>query len=179
MAGEVPAGVAALTRGVLTTMTIQKLKAMATAAVALGLIGASFGRGQAIGPAPGADRMEAVERKLDRLLEAIGDRRVGWAPAATGAAPTRGTPEIGPPASPRATAPQATRRRPGPETSTNRSGDVYASETGRLDRLERLVDEVQGRLDDQERRLQALERADGHGGPGATPKIPVPGGGSS
>ncbi len=169
MAGEVPAGVAALTRGVLTAMTIQKLKAMAAASVALGLIGASLGWGQAVGPAPGADRLEAVERKLDRLLEVMGDRAPGEASPSAGpdvvkAAPVvrwSVTPAAVPPAAPprwRADAPAA------------KSADADGSEDGRLDRLERSVDAMQRRLADQERRLRALERAEVHGDPVATPK---------
>jgi RNA polymerase sigma factor (sigma-70 family) len=86
-AGAVPAGVAALTQGVLKTMMIQKIVAVAATSAAVALVGVGITRGQGQAPAVekassvqdgGAtqppDRLGALERKLDRVLEALNER---------------------------------------------------------------------------------------------------------
>jgi RNA polymerase sigma factor (sigma-70 family) len=95
-AGTVPAAVAALSTGVLNAMVVQKIKLLAAAAVCLALVGVGITRGQAPADAPkgvsgdftqlpkGApDRLGDLERKLDRVLEALGQSPPG--PQITGA----------------------------------------------------------------------------------------------
>ncbi len=72
--GIVPASVLALTQGVLGTMTLTKIKTLAATMLSLGLVVAVAGvRGQDPTPPPEnqGDRLREVERKLDRLLEAV------------------------------------------------------------------------------------------------------------
>jgi len=97
-AGVVPAGVVALTQGVLTTMWIEKAKVVsASLALALtcglGIAWAQQGPNQGAGPgqaAPEADRLREVERKLDRVLEALAGRQFQVAPAVAPASASPG-----------------------------------------------------------------------------------------
>jgi hypothetical protein len=77
-AGVVPASILTLTEGVLKAMVMTKLKMAATVLV-VGLATTALALGQAPaggGPAPASDpdaaRLREVERKLDRVLEALG-----------------------------------------------------------------------------------------------------------
>jgi RNA polymerase sigma-70 factor (ECF subfamily) len=73
--GTVPAGVAALAEGVIHAMNLAKLKLAGATASALlvCLVGAAWG--QTFGPSPGgaphAERLDQLERKLDRVLEVL------------------------------------------------------------------------------------------------------------
>ncbi len=85
LAEAVSASVVTLTQGVLHTMLLAKVKGVAFAMAAAALVvGTGVGvLAQAPGPGTGPqeDRLGAVERKLDRILEALGDghRDVGVA----------------------------------------------------------------------------------------------------
>jgi RNA polymerase sigma factor (sigma-70 family) len=144
-AGVVPAGVAALTRGVIVAMMIQKLKVLAVTAAAVGLIGISIGRGQQPSrpdvtlPDQG-ERLGSMERKLDRLLEAMGNPGGGVAPSAPGA--TQYVPEKA-----KLTISDMTQ-----ETTT-----LDSPVAARLGRLERRVSGLERELAAQARRLAALE----------------------
>jgi polysaccharide export outer membrane protein len=156
-AGVVPAGVAALTRGVIVAMMIQKLKVLAVTAAAVGLIGISIGRGQQPsrpgGPSPDeGDRLGSMERKLDRLLEAMGNPGGGVAPRAPGA--TQFVTEM----SKAALVPAA------PEVTS-----VDPPGADQLGRLERRVSGLERELASQARRLAALE-AKPSPGPGGLSK---------
>jgi hypothetical protein len=77
-AGVVPASVAALSREVLHAMLFHKIKALAAGSVALGLLGVGVVWAQdPVTPQPAQsrddDRLREVERKLDRVLEALGN----------------------------------------------------------------------------------------------------------
>jgi RNA polymerase sigma factor (sigma-70 family) len=78
LAEAVSASVVTLTQGALHTMLLAKIKGMAfaLAAAAVGTAGVGV-MAQAPGPGPGGqdDRLGAVEKKLDRILEALGSRR--------------------------------------------------------------------------------------------------------
>jgi RNA polymerase sigma factor (sigma-70 family) len=83
LAGAASASVVILTQGALKAMLLAKIKgvalALATAAVVTtGVVVVA----QPIGPAPGAqdDRLGALEKKLDRILEALGGRQGADAP---------------------------------------------------------------------------------------------------
>jgi RNA polymerase sigma factor (sigma-70 family) len=75
-AGTVPASVSVLVAGALEIMLIQKIKSVAAATVAIGLLGLGIAWGQGPGPGTGPvdtqDRLGQLERKLDRVLEALG-----------------------------------------------------------------------------------------------------------
>jgi RNA polymerase sigma factor (sigma-70 family) len=77
-AGVVPASVAALSREVLHAMLFHKIKALAVGSMALGLLGVGVVWAQSPTSAPQPtqasddDRLREVERKLDRVLEALG-----------------------------------------------------------------------------------------------------------
>jgi len=97
--GIVPASVLALTQGVLGTMTLTKIKTLAATMLSLGLVVAVAGvRGQDPTPPPEnqGDRLREVERKLDRLLEAVGrpDRQGPSAATKTMTTPWPSTAEV-------------------------------------------------------------------------------------
>jgi RNA polymerase sigma factor (sigma-70 family) len=161
--GMVSSSVAALTEGVLKAMLISKLKVVALSTVAIGLLGIGVAWAQQQ-PAPEqaqpeADRFREVERKLDRVLEALGNP--GSRPSGgevTKAVPHRGRnfettkPE---------TVPASPFERPNPEpTGSMRDAD-------RLDRLERKVDELSARLDRLEKRADVQDRARAQAGENA------------
>jgi RNA polymerase sigma factor (sigma-70 family) len=81
VAGLVPASVAALSERVLHAMFMSKLKVVGVAAAALVVTGLALGQSPTPSPdadAPKADdRLEQVNRKLDRLLQAIEGRDFG------------------------------------------------------------------------------------------------------
>jgi RNA polymerase sigma factor (sigma-70 family) len=78
-AGVVPASVAALSREVLHAMLFHKIKALAAGSMALGILGVGVVWAQDSAPTPRSvqsrddDRLREVERKLDRVLEALGN----------------------------------------------------------------------------------------------------------
>jgi RNA polymerase sigma factor (sigma-70 family) len=78
-AGVVPASVAALSREVLHAMLFHKIKALAAGSMALGVLGVGVVWAQDSAPTPRSvqsrddDRLREVERKLDRVLEALGN----------------------------------------------------------------------------------------------------------
>jgi polysaccharide biosynthesis/export protein len=154
-AGMVPAGVAALTAGVLKAMMIQKLKTLAVATVAISLVGISVGRGQQPGNfTPQPDRLGEMERKLDRLLEVMGE------PAARTST------------SPHDPFQQPDQRPMGPGAASTKSQvkDLYRTpyynvaksiagqDIDRVARLEQRIVTVERLLAEQGRRLGALER---------------------
>jgi RNA polymerase sigma factor (sigma-70 family) len=149
--GVVPASVAALTAGVLKAMMIQKLKTLAMTTVAISLIGISVGRGQQSGgTTQPQDRLGEMEKKLDRLLEVMGQ------PASRTTTTT-----IDPFNKPGDVA----ITRPGPATTPSETKDAfkvarsYASQdVDRVTRLEQKVAAIDRQLADQNRRLQILER---------------------
>jgi RNA polymerase sigma factor (sigma-70 family) len=75
-AGAVPAGVGTLAEGVIRTMILTKSKILAAAVVACGVAGSSMGVSAQLGGEAGRNRVEdsrldQVEKKLDRVLEAL------------------------------------------------------------------------------------------------------------
>jgi RNA polymerase sigma factor (sigma-70 family) len=81
MAGTVPAGVEALAEGVIRTMILTKSKILAAAVVACGVAGSGMGlEAQDAAPAnppvfrQQSDRLDQLEKKLDRLLNALEGR---------------------------------------------------------------------------------------------------------
>ncbi len=75
LAGVVSTSVATLTEGVLKAMLFAKLKLIVLGVVTAGLVTTGAGLvAQSPGPAPrrDQDRLQAVEQKLDRLLELVG-----------------------------------------------------------------------------------------------------------
>jgi len=87
LAEAVSASVVTLTQGALHTMLLAKVKGIAFAMAAAAVVTTGVGvMAQSPGPAPGAsdDRLGAVEKKLDRILEALGSRQDDAMPAAAG-----------------------------------------------------------------------------------------------
>ena len=78
-AGMVPVRVAALMTGVIESMLIQKIKVAAAAAVTFAVVGLGIAWGQVpadkTAASPPPDRFNELERKLDRVLEALGPPR--------------------------------------------------------------------------------------------------------
>jgi RNA polymerase sigma factor (sigma-70 family) len=80
-AGAVPAGVEFLAEGVIRTMILTKSKILAAAVVACGVAGSSMGvsaqfGGEAQRNKVEAERLDQVEKKLDRVLDALEGRHV-------------------------------------------------------------------------------------------------------
>jgi RNA polymerase sigma factor (sigma-70 family) len=186
-AGVGPAGVAALTAGVLKAMMIQKLKTLAMATVAVSLIGISVGRGQTGGSSgPQRDRLGEMEKKLDRLLEVMGDptRRATTTSHDPFQQPTQAaTPGITvvDTASPGAMVKMPVATSPGDARIT--SQDMFTRDTrsvrsipiqdiDRVARLEQRIVTIERLLAEQGRRLGALEQALKSS---ATMPVPAPG----
>jgi RNA polymerase sigma factor (sigma-70 family) len=197
LAGVVPTSVATLTRGVLKAMLLAKLKFAVIGLAGLALVSTGV-LAQSIGsPRPADDdRLKAVERKLDRLLEVLGGsgRRMpalnpspATTPTASGAAPRAEpmTPTALMPPSP----PQLAAGPPGTDMRPVAAPPAYlrARRANRQD-LSGFLDSVEQRLNDLERRLNDLERrissshslvppaAPGPGSPSApaNPNAPLP-----
>jgi RNA polymerase sigma factor (sigma-70 family) len=155
-AGVLSAPVAALMEGVVKAMLIGKLKVAVMSVVALGVLGVGVAWAQT-GPVfqdpagSNPDRLREVERKLDRLIEAV--ERTGL-PAATKpnrfsgyrpGEPAKDKADSAPPA-------QATARFE-PATDPSSAGATAPAIAGGADRLDRMAD----RLNDLERRLARVE----------------------
>ena len=191
IAGTVPAGVEALAEGVIRTMILTKSKILAAAVVACGVAGSSLGVG-AQSPSPGrppaaeADRLDQVEKKLDRVLQALegGPERppAPTRPAAPPAAPTalRSPFDLDAPQPTAAPGDEANVHRPpstralprllrdGQDTfALTRTGEPPAS--ARLDAVERKLERLEARLANLERRLGPERRS------GDSIEIPEPG----
>ena len=82
LAGLVSSPVATLTEGVLKAMLFAKVKSVFLGVATLALVTTGVGVLAQTGPAPD-DRLKAVERKLDKLLEVLGRSNRGAATAAT------------------------------------------------------------------------------------------------
>ncbi len=157
-AGMVPAAVECLAEGVIRTMILTKWKLAASALVACGVVGSSIGLGAQDGlpgagpaqnPPTEANRLDKVERKLDRVLQALEGNvpKVSAAPA----------PAPAPPPPPSPTGPQLP---PAPARPSVRSpfdldpvGDGSPAITARLDSLETKLGRLESRLANLERRL--------------------------
>jgi RNA polymerase sigma factor (sigma-70 family) len=180
LAGIVSIPVATLTEGVLKAMLFAKVKSVFFGIATVALVTTGVGALAQTGPSSSDDRLKAVERKLDKVLEVLGgSRRASTVPAASPAsntpadraeiAPTPGsatsaavpppptTPSpivaSAPAAPPSVRAPGAVPAPPDPPAaaSSPRAGLWRDTTAGRLESLEH-------RLDDLERRLGALER---------------------
>jgi RNA polymerase sigma factor (sigma-70 family) len=83
LAEAVSASVVTLTRGVLHTMLLAKIKGIALGLAAAAVVTTGVGvlaQGpirEVPAPGPSEDRLGAVEKKLDRILEALGTNRLG------------------------------------------------------------------------------------------------------
>jgi RNA polymerase sigma factor (sigma-70 family) len=188
LAGAVSASVVTLTQGALHTMLLAKIKGialgLAAAAVVVttgvGVMAQGFGP-----PAPGGqdDRLGAVEKKLDRILEALGSRRrdaaedpfgahreaQGQALGMPGVAPAGAAPAAGVPGAlaPAAAPPGTMAPYPGGagQGQMGMMAQMMAAQAGRrpsteprLAELERRVAELERRLDAMERRLSRADR---------------------
>ncbi len=94
LAGIVSTPVATLTEGVLKAMLFAKVKSVFLGIATLALVTTGIGVLAQTGPASPDDRLKAVERKLDKLLEVLGGaKRAATVPAAPaeGLAPTAPT----------------------------------------------------------------------------------------
>jgi len=199
LTGVTSTSVTTLTEGVLKAMLLAKLRYAVMGVATLALVSTSVGV-LAQQPNPNGpvspDRLKAVERKLDRLLEVLGGTHHSALAPAPVANPT--LPATSPAALPRAgtlsstisAGPASTTPAPGIArgfgTSTSSStssgtatvarGDVV----GRVDRLERKLNELERRFSDLERRIIA---SDARPVPPAMPPLPpspsVSGGGGA
>ncbi len=145
-AGAVPAGVEVLAEGVIRTMILTKSKILAAAVVACGIAGSSMGL-NAQSPSPAekpaeADRLDQVEKKLDRVLQALEGRPDQPPTALAPDLPTPPAQPVQPPALTKATVNyyRATRAIPAPGRD-------------RLSDLEQKVESLEARLLKLERRL--------------------------
>jgi hypothetical protein len=200
LAGVVSTSVVTLTEGVLKAMLLAKLKFAVLGVVTMAVVSASVGVLAQDGPdrASDNDRLKAVERKIDKLLEVMGgSSRRNAPPDASPSADSipRGavpapppTPELAPlaPPSPVTAAPPVApsvdiaavprwgrNANPVPEPPQK-------NVAGRVDLLERRLSELERRFGDLERRV-GLSRAMGGppAGPGLVPSasatgVPVP-----
>jgi hypothetical protein len=167
LAGVVSTSVATLTQGVLKAMLLAKLKFALIGLAAVAIVSAGV-LAQGVDPTRPTDndRLKAVERKLDKLLEVLGgssrrmpapDAPPATTPIANGAAPSADGAPLMVPAPPNppgvATAPPRFNPRPGPGPLIG----LVAPRAGRADLASR-VDLVEQRLSNLERRLSDLER---------------------
>jgi RNA polymerase sigma factor (sigma-70 family) len=167
-AGAVPASVSSLSEGVLTAMYLTKLKVLATAVIATAIVLTSAGvlaQGQA-SPRSGEyaeraatrDQLNALEQKLDRVLEALqrGPASSVPAPAPGGEIARRHLPP--PPAgydAPIDIAPVT--RDPLGVRSAGQA--VEAANNVRLSRLESRINDIERRLNELDARLGRLADA--------------------
>jgi RNA polymerase sigma factor (sigma-70 family) len=134
-AGAVPAGVDILAEGVIRTMILTKSKIFATALVAFTVAGSSvgvsaqYGSGNSPADRAQADRLDQVEKKLDRVLQAL-ERKADEGPDVVASHPPK------PPAPPEPTVPP---RPPKAPVSTARSY-FKLSKDGDENRPQRTVD---------------------------------------
>lgn len=153
-AGMVPAGVAALTAGVLKAMMIQKLKTLAVATVAISLVGISVGRGQQPGNfAPQQDRLGEMERKLDRLLEVMGEPAARTSTSSQDPFQPPGQRPMGPGA-----ASTKTQVKDSNISKYKAEVSIAGQDIDRVARLEQRIVTIERLLADQGRRLGVLER---------------------
>lgn len=162
-AGAVSASVDTLIRGALKAMLLSKLKATVMATVAVGLLGVGVAWPQD-SPGPSEpDRLREVERKLDRVLEALGRT------------PTTATAQVSAPGVSSSSAQQpgesAATKRPPPYATTVvtkdeltkvarpvvsyvpiETAEVQSAASDRLTRVERRLDELERRLEQLEHR---------------------------
>jgi RNA polymerase sigma factor (sigma-70 family) len=183
-AGPVSASALALAEGVLKTMLLTKLKVAATA-LALSVVGTGvvvMAQAPSPSPSPRAeegprdavapDRLREVERKLDRILEAVGPRaaaldRPGPDEARPGSVPAAGEWARDVPSNP-AEVKWSTRGR---TPSAGRPASDRLSEVERrLERVELMLDEVRGRLGRLEGSRGPMERPDQPPPPPAVPR---------
>ncbi|HEV3121230.1 MAG TPA: sigma-70 family RNA polymerase sigma factor [Isosphaeraceae bacterium] len=161
-AGAISAPVAALTEGVLKAMLMSKIKAAVMAAVTLGTLGVGVAMAQVAGPGFGGggaepDRLREVERKLDRLLEAVEHSGLPTAHAAHGfnvhapADAAKDKSDTAPPTHAFAKVAPATGASAGAATAIAGAAD-------RLDRLEQRLHELEVRIAHIEARLIDLDR---------------------
>jgi RNA polymerase sigma factor (sigma-70 family) len=194
LAGVVSTSVSTLTEGVLKAMLLAKLKFALLGLVTVAVVSTSVGvLAQSAPDRPSDnDRLKAVERKLDRLLEVLGGSG-RWQPprADTDAIPSQAPAPRAVGATP-ATAPVPAATMPPlpPNPSVAHSGDTVnfrpfralpqpkmgrTDLVGRVDLLERRLSALERRLGEMEQRLELS-----HSGPvlppspSLTPAIPVP-----
>ena len=187
LTGVASTSVMTLTEGVLKAMLLAKLRYAILGAAALALVSTSVGVVAQTAPDGhvSTDRLKAVEQKLDRLLEVLGGSHARGLTTATTAA---ATPHALAPASissgetitstisagPAPTTPPAGRRSrirlvvesfSSTATTTLARGDVI----GRVDRLERKLNELERRFSDFERRFAT---SDSRSVPSNVPPMP-------
>jgi hypothetical protein len=146
-------------------MLLAKLRYAVLGVVTLALVSTSVGVVAQTAPdgPPATDRLKAVEQKLDRLLEVLGgsnaatvSRTINRAPTAQGQASIPGADTVNATfsASPSATAlAPAIAQASGASTSTGTTTLARGDVIGRVDRLERKLNELELRFGALERRL--------------------------
>ena len=193
IAGTAPAGVEALAEGVIRTMILTKSKILAAAVVACGVAGSSMSLEAQMGGGAGllntrADRLDQVEKKLDRVLQALegGPDRppAPPRPAAPPAAPAapRSPFDLDAPQPPAAPGDEANVPRPEPSTTRGLPGPLRGGQdtrtfartggppaSARLDAVERKLERLEARLANLERRLGPERRS------GDSIELPEPG----
>jgi RNA polymerase sigma factor (sigma-70 family) len=161
LTGVASTSVTTLTEGVLKAMLLAKLRYAVLGVATLALVSTSVGVVAQTAPdgPPATDRLKAVEQKLDRLLEVLGGSRPSTfthAPATSPSAPTATTfPDI--PAAP-AAAPAIAHGFGTPTSSSSSSGTATLARgdvVGRVDRLERKLNELERRFSNLERRISS------------------------
>jgi len=154
-AGAVPASVEFLAEGVIRTMFLTKSKILAAAVVACGIAGSSMGvsaqfGGDAQRNKVEADRLDQVEKKLDRVLQALEGRPAQPPPAVS-------SDDFAP-----AVPPPPTRVAPDAKKSINNyrvTRAIPAPPVDRLSDLEQKVDSLEARILRLEQRLGARPEA--------------------
>ncbi len=162
LAEAVSASVVTLTQGVLHTMFLAKVKGIALGLAAAAVVTTSVGvlaqsGAPGGGPAPSDERLGAVEKKLDRILEALGSRHEATEPHYSTYRPDA-PPDVIPPQM----------ERPSPETAkplAPPSADMAGRHAmmGRMmthqagSPIEARVADLERRFADLERRLDAME----------------------
>jgi RNA polymerase sigma factor (sigma-70 family) len=165
-AGTFPAGVKALAEGVILTMILTKSKILAVALVACGVAGSSMSLNAQQAPPQGqnpigADRFTQIEKKLDRLIEALEGSNRSRDPFGQPAAMAPAAPV--PPQPPVAAPPGAIPTAPGGMMGMFRGTGgmaVSAPAASRLDAVEQRLDRLEARLSKLERRLGSEDAAE-------------------
>jgi RNA polymerase sigma factor (sigma-70 family) len=165
LTGVASTSVTTLTEGVLKAMLLAKLRYAVLGVATLALVSTSVGVVAQTAPdgPPATDRLKAVEQKLDRLLEVVGGSRpstFSHVPATSPSAPTATTlpptlPDV--PATP-APAPAIAHGFGAPTSSSSSSGTATLARgdvVGRVDRLERKLNELERRFSNLERRISS------------------------
>ena len=193
LAGVVSTSVVTLTEGVLKAMLLAKLKFAVLGVVTMAVVSTSFGVLAQDGPDRPADndRLKAVERKLDKLLEVLGGSnrrsRSSDAPPILDLAPrvADATPVPPPAVAPQPPVPPvppalAGAPRAGAAALPRGRSDAYPvpvpspkNLAGRVDLVERRLNELERRFSDLERRLDPGHTRSGlPGGPALAPTAP-------